>query len=220
MTAILFSAIIFSACTKSSNNNTTPDLCASITCQNGGACSSGVCTCPTGYIGALCQTKATTSVQYNNNTGTPLSITINGQAETITSGGNVTFTGTYGSTASGTASTNCNFGTNLSWNTSLTTTFPASGVQIVNIDVSSNYFLLYLQNNTTTVINTLYVNYGTVAQTTETINLAANGIKYYYGYYLAYTNTVVRLATPSSYWSFNLTLPFINNQSEFLTANP
>ena len=35
----------------------TEDKCASVTCQNGGTCNNGVCSCPTGYEGALCQTK-------------------------------------------------------------------------------------------------------------------------------------------------------------------
>jgi len=40
--------ILFSACEK--------DSCTDLTCQNGGACSSGFCHCTTGYEGAQCET--------------------------------------------------------------------------------------------------------------------------------------------------------------------
>ena len=34
------------------------DPCDGIDCQNGGSCSDGSCSCPTGYEGSLCETKA------------------------------------------------------------------------------------------------------------------------------------------------------------------
>ena len=45
-----FGAIMYTSCTK--------DACKGVTCLNGGTCSGGTCTCPTGYIGASCQTRA------------------------------------------------------------------------------------------------------------------------------------------------------------------
>jgi len=63
ITAGLFCAVLFAACTKGSSggSNVTPaNLCASVTCQNGGACSpsTGLCTCILngGYSGTYCQT--------------------------------------------------------------------------------------------------------------------------------------------------------------------
>ena len=46
-----FSAIFYSSCSK-----TTTDPCSGVTCQNGGACSSGNCTCKSGFGGKLCDT--------------------------------------------------------------------------------------------------------------------------------------------------------------------
>jgi hypothetical protein len=42
-----FSAVVYTSCTK--------DECKSVTCLNGGTCSGGNCTCPTGYEGTTCQ---------------------------------------------------------------------------------------------------------------------------------------------------------------------
>ena len=51
MAAGAFTAVLYSSCSK------TTDACANVTCQHGGSCSSGVCTCPTtGTGGTLCDT--------------------------------------------------------------------------------------------------------------------------------------------------------------------
>ena len=50
VTISTFGAILYTSCTK--------DACKGVTCLNGGTCSGGTCTCPTGYIGASCQTRA------------------------------------------------------------------------------------------------------------------------------------------------------------------
>lgn len=41
-------AVLYTSCTK--------DKCKDVTCQNGGTCSDGKCTCPTGYEGTNCET--------------------------------------------------------------------------------------------------------------------------------------------------------------------
>ena len=58
---------IFNACTK------TKDACSDVNCQHGGACSAGMCICPSGYSGSLCETKIldcvtnnTAQVQFSN----------------------------------------------------------------------------------------------------------------------------------------------------------
>lgn len=45
----LAGAVTFTACQK--------DPCIGLTCQNGGSCDEGFCTCQTGYEGVECQTK-------------------------------------------------------------------------------------------------------------------------------------------------------------------
>jgi hypothetical protein len=54
ITAIAFftitATVLYSSCEK--------DPCADLKCINGGACSLGLCNCPTGYEGTLCETMA------------------------------------------------------------------------------------------------------------------------------------------------------------------
>lgn len=43
-----FATVTYTSCNK--------DACKDVTCQNGGTCNDGNCTCPTGYEGTNCQT--------------------------------------------------------------------------------------------------------------------------------------------------------------------
>lgn len=66
LTLGLFGAVMYSGCV---------DQCASVTCQNGGTCSDGKCTCASGYTGTNCEKKTceannTARVQFQNKTGT------------------------------------------------------------------------------------------------------------------------------------------------------
>ncbi len=51
LTAIIGTASIFTSCEK--------NACDGVDCKNGGSCGHGLCTCPTGYEGATCETKST-----------------------------------------------------------------------------------------------------------------------------------------------------------------
>jgi len=53
----VFSAVLYTSCTK--------DACKDVTCNNGGTCSGGNCTCVTGYFGTSCD-----SVYRNGYVGT------------------------------------------------------------------------------------------------------------------------------------------------------
>ncbi len=44
-------SLIYTSCEK--------NICDGVTCQHGGSCANGLCTCPTGYEGAQCQTLVT-----------------------------------------------------------------------------------------------------------------------------------------------------------------
>ena len=48
LTVSAFGAVLYTSCTK--------DECKDVVCQNGGTCSSGTCTCATGYTGTKCET--------------------------------------------------------------------------------------------------------------------------------------------------------------------
>lgn len=50
LTLSAFCAVLYSSCTK--------DECKDVTCQNGGVCSGGNCTCVVGYEGTRCETKS------------------------------------------------------------------------------------------------------------------------------------------------------------------
>ena len=50
LTISAFCAVLYTSCSK--------DACKDVTCSNGGTCSGGNCTCPVGYIGTNCQTRA------------------------------------------------------------------------------------------------------------------------------------------------------------------
>ena len=220
--AILFSATIFSACTKTNN----ADPCSSITCENGGTCANGVCTCPTGYTGTNCQTAATTAIQYNNNTYTPVIITVNGVKSTIAVGGSITYSGSYGSTLTGTAytygttSTGLQIGTQRNWN--LSNVFPSSGTSTVGIDVGSSAFYLYIKNNDPTYsAKGLYVNYGNASAQTfdNNFTIPNDGNLYGIGYYEANAGEeIYLLSSPSGNpWDSFPTFLFVNNQSVTMT---
>lgn len=59
VTLMLFTSIGYVSCKKESSSNT-PDACSSVTCQNGGVCFKGTCTCPGGYEGTNCETRSLT----------------------------------------------------------------------------------------------------------------------------------------------------------------
>jgi hypothetical protein len=54
LTVGTFGTVVYTSCTK--------DACKGVTCLNGGTCSGGTCTCPTGYEGANCETTSRTKI--------------------------------------------------------------------------------------------------------------------------------------------------------------
>lgn len=59
ITLVAFLSVAYTACKKT---EVTPskNLCESVVCQNGGNCFKGKCSCPGGYEGDFCQTRAIT----------------------------------------------------------------------------------------------------------------------------------------------------------------
>ena len=96
-TLAAFGITSYLACTK--------DACASVTCQHGGTCTGGNCSCPTGYTGTHCETQAcaannTAQVQFSNRSANKTySIIWDGSVMTTISAG---VTSSYYTVAAGT----------------------------------------------------------------------------------------------------------------------
>jgi hypothetical protein len=58
ITLAAFFSVGYTACKKTETTPST-DLCATVVCKNSGTCFKGKCTCPGGYEGSNCETKAT-----------------------------------------------------------------------------------------------------------------------------------------------------------------
>jgi|GEM_PF-984140 len=201
---VLFSVssiIFYQSCKKK-------DPCSGITCQNGGACMNGTCSCPTGYVGNLCQDLATTTVTYQNNTFTTMNVYVAGSSTptyTIAPNSSIVISGTWGTVLSSVAQTasysssNTQIGLLMSW--SLNDTFPATGNITEPLDVDANYFFLEVQNNSTTgnILTNIATNTSNPGYTLSySVDITPNGTTYGFGYYYAFSNTAIDI-TGSSY---------------------
>lgn len=218
--------VIFSSCSKTT--------CSNIVCRNGGICSDGKCTCPTGYTGSLCQFAASGVIQYVNNTFTPISISVNGEDKVIPVGGNVYYSGQFGTNALGSATTSGSatslgitsdggkIGIPINW--SIDNTFPAADTLRVPLDVGATYFFLKMANKRNANILNYYVNVNFTnypeATTFEHITVPNNGVTYNMGYYLAYVGSNVQVQTSNSavVWKA-VSVPFTSNQSATITID-
>ena len=204
-----FSAVLYTSCHK--------DPCSNVHCQNGGYCSGGSCVCPTGYEGSRCESRSLTTITFFNNTQTRMSIAITGYTTVyVDAGSSISFDGYYGDRALGTAMTGGNLGDPISWN--LDYTFPNSGELQVNVNVSSDYFYLYVRNNTASyTISEIIVNYLlTGVGTDEGTIIPYDGNLYGVGYYQAFTNSNLHFFTnlKAHEWQYlDLGLPFTDNQT-------
>lgn len=223
VTAGFFGGVVFTSCTKAS--------CETVICQNGGACSNGECVCPTGFSGTLCETASTSSIVYQNNTFTPISITVNGVSKTIPVGGLVAYTGRYGTDALGGAVTSgaaTSLGVNLEGgligvtiNWSISNPYPEKDTLKVPLDIGSTYFFLRLTNKGAKDIINYYVNYDfPYGNYYGDVTIPNNGQTYDLGYYLAYSSSNVQTQSSDSkvVWQA-VSLPFTKNQSISVTVN-
>ncbi len=53
---LAFTSVGYVSCQKKTSSST-PDACSTVTCQNGGTCFKGTCTCPGGFEGDNCERK-------------------------------------------------------------------------------------------------------------------------------------------------------------------
>jgi len=219
VTVTVFGMIIINSCTKTKSNP-----CANITCYNNGTCDNGTCICPSGYTGTYCQTATNSTITLNNQTFTPIYVTVNGSTSTIAVGGALTYTGipgasfTYTAYTYGTNSIGGQVGEEITWGD--TYTFPSSGDSPWNLFTTSAVFFLKVQNNDPSYVgNGLYVNYGLTEQSFDNISIQNTGIVYNTGYYDAFTNTEILIykGATTSYWYLYPTFNFVNNQYELMT---
>lgn len=224
--ALLSGFVIFSSCTKTT--------CDNVICQNGGVCADGKCTCPAGFSGTRCQVRATGTIQYVNNSFTPITIAVNGDTKVIPVGGTVSYSGQYGLGATGTATTAGNgtslgvttdggkVGLTINW--AIDNTFPATDTLRVPLDVGATWFFLKIANTSSRNIINYYVNYQfSYGEEYQDVTIPNNGVTYGMGYYLAYPYSNVQTqsttsTTPKIDWRA-ITLPFTSNQSATVTIN-
>jgi len=173
----------------------------------------------------------TSSIKFVNNTYTEIVININNNNKTIPIGDNVTFTGIPNSSASGWAKTSGKttsgdqIGELLNWN--LNYNYPSAGNnKIVNLDITSTYFFLYIKNSGTHKLNPLKVNVNLTSETVDNILIPNDGVKYSIGYYKAFSNTEIRAYKngDTNNWVFwkhgnHFTFPNTNNQKIELLNN-
>ncbi len=216
----LSTALIYTSCNKAT--------CTGVVCENNGTCSAGVCTCPTGYSGTFCENAAASVITFRNNTYTPVSITINGVGQNIPVGGTVAFAGSYGTIASGGASTSAStpYGINTAngtigdvilWNKNIP--FPVKDTLRDTLNVGRSYFFLRLVNKSAYGIIDYYVNYlFSYGQYYYDATLPNDGKTYDMGYYLAYSSSNVQTQDSHSgvVWKA-VTLPFTENQAVTVT---
>ena len=207
LTLSAFSILFYISCTK--------NKCSGLTCYNGGSCSGGQCICATGFTGNHCELSY---IVYQNNTFTAVDITINGTKVTMPRSNSAVFTGTPGTSATGSATTRGLFGSTYNW--TFNDLFPSNGNTFTNtLNVSSEYFFLEIANNDIYPINNLLINSGTATQTSEAVSLVPERLPYYVGYYKSAPNTTitVKLNTNTTFTTDSITLPDTANAMYLLT---
>jgi len=210
-----FTAITYTSCNK--------DKCKDVTCQNGGACTDGTCSCPSGFEGANCETASTvisdsTTIGYQNKTFTPVHITFNGTSQTIPAGGTGYFTAMHGTSATGSATTT---GTNslgnpiglvYNWQT-LSAQFPARDTLRLPLSVPGSLFFVKVINKSAETLIKCRANYGVTGQIDDVVNIPNDSASHDVGYYYFYGNSNVRMESPIHYWFVDtLHLSGVKNQ--------
>jgi hypothetical protein len=166
------------------------------------------------FAGACNKSTPITYISLQNNTYTTLYATVNSKSISIAPGAMGTF-GAYPNTAvSGqvytSGGTNASpIGLTLNWNLN-GYYFPASGTTVIPIDVSADYFFLFLKNNSPLATKLLEVNYGTSYSTAEYITVPNDNNQYSIGYYnnlnggngINYSNARITM-TDNSYYTIN-----------------
>ena len=214
ITIPVFCLLLIISCGKS--KDPTPD---SQTNAAGNSGSTGSGSTSGGGTGTGGSTSSST-ITYINASFTSINITVNSVTKTIAAGGNVQYTGTPNTVATGSATTSSGTMVGNTYTWTLNNTFPASGNLNNTLSVGGDMFFLKIKNTSSKSINKVYVNYGLVNQTLDNVVIANDSQVYGLGYYKAFSNSNVRGENSATAWSWNtLSLPFTPNQSITVTAN-
>ena len=218
LTVLMFVAVVYTSCTKSNDNKTTPpavvDKCLGVTCRNTGICSDGNCTCPTGYSGHNCEISR---IAFRNRTPTPVTLKVNDTSYTIAVNDSVYLYDTSGTSADISVKSTNSWDT-LSWNYSLN--FPNDGILIDrNLDAANTYFYLKMINNSPKSITKFIIN---LTQAYETFSYVApnDGHSHDIGYF-RYNGSISLgiLFGDGSFQTYTGTLPNTVNQVYTFTLN-
>lgn len=165
-----------------------------------------------------------TNVTFNNPVFTDMYVTMGGITKIIPSKSSATFyavTGTsisYYAYTQGTTESGTLIGITIEWNNIINLT---GGSINYTLNVSNDYFFLFLRNSGSYPLTPLYVNYGLSSETIDYVLIPNDYVNYSVGYYRAYTNTSVRayyeyLPDNYTYWN-NLGFSWTQNQYIELT---
>jgi PKD repeat protein len=127
-----------------------------------------------------------TNVTFYNKSFTTITITLNSITKTISAGSSTTYTAVQGSSVSyyaytyGTTSEGYQLGYKIEWTYSVSL---SGGSQSINLDVSSNWFFLYMTNNSSYSWRYLYVYRTSSLYDYYDIVIPNNGVKYSLGYF-------------------------------------
>lgn len=168
---------------------------------------------------------------FNNPLFTDIEITVSGYGtQTAEPGGSAVFnfpsnpgTITYHAETSGQTTSGSQVGELIEWNYTIDVSDQSS--YTLNLVINSDYFFIYVQNNSDHDFYPFYVNYGSYYETMDNIIISNTGTTYQIGYYRAFTDTEVRAYLqdmPGWYYSWiqgtHFSLPFTDNQSVVLYA--
>lgn len=213
------------------NTSCNKDRCNNVTCQNGGTCVNGYCSCPTGYEGDNCEIKIKTTIEYWNHGHTDITLTLNNYAYTVPAGRSKGFEGAYGDTLQGNGYTHGPYGVQVNWDT-IMNIFPVNGKVVVDLNVPAKYFYLYVVNDSASgplkyfVVNKNVVGLGVQ----QSIILPPPYLAYQSSIELGYFNAVdssnlyIKSAANDGEWLFsrsrgNFPLPMTENQTVTIIAN-
>jgi PKD repeat protein len=162
-----------------------------------------------------------TDITFTNPAFTHIHITLSGNTKIVEPGNSVTYNSVEGTNVSYTAytygetSTGTQVGEYVSWDNTINL---SGGTTIVNLNVTDEYFYIYITNQGTQPLVKLYVNYGLSSQTLDNIVIPNNSVKYKTGYYKAFPNSNVRMYSEDNtfyvYWNqgTHFILPWTDNQ--------